>query len=235
MRTLALLATVFLIPFGVLSYLGQYDTNRQSRVCEALVEDWLTAEKAGRDTQPFWEKTRDPLHFRSLTEWQIQESSASHVNLLIHRLDRLGRPTPPDHYRVTIGSDYDRETNQLIPKIRMAENLSDPLGYYSRLAVDHVEDWLDEQRSGGDGTDYWAPHTRPSRLYSIAEWSVVNEPENRSDTSVHVLVNSATKGGHPIRKTWRIEVTHGGFGYNDYEPKITNVIDLSDSITPITL
>ncbi|WP_182866784.1 hypothetical protein [Stieleria mannarensis] len=228
MRTIALLATVFFLPFGVLSYLGHFDATQRSQVAEALVQDWLTAEKTGRDTQPFWEQFSDPHRFTSLVDWQIQESSGAHVTVLVHRLDRLGRAVAPERYRITIGSDFKIATKQSVPKISSAQNLSDPLGYYSRLAVDHVEDWLDEQRRGGDGTDYWARNTRPSRLYSVADWSVVNEPKNRSDTSVHVLVNSATKGGHPIRKTWRIEVTHGGFGFNDYEPKITKVIDLSD-------
>ena len=86
-----------------------------------------------------------------------------------------------------------------------------------RANVKTVNSWLEAQQRGQDGNRFWAASTNKKRLYSIASWEIVSS----SSYSVTVLVDSSTKGGIPIRKTWRVD-----FGLNK-QSKIRQLIDLS--------
>ena len=71
-----------------------------------------------------------------------------------------------------------------------------------------VNNWLEDQRKGNDGYRFWSnePFGSKQRLYSVATWEVVDS----SSSDVRVLVNSSTKLGIPIRKTWGISFPYSG-------------------------
>ncbi len=89
-----------------------------------------------------------------------------------------------------------------------------------------VTDWLEAQRRGEDGFRYWHDKgfIKPSRLFSVRSWEIVNQQATSFSAEFTVLIDSNTKIGTQITKTWKVEL----FEYDD-ELKITDVKDLSDS------
>ena len=105
---------------------------------------------------------------------------------------------------------------------------------YSEMAAEAegvVTEWLEAQRRGEDGYDYW--HDRdccfgrwdihPSRMFSVKSWEIVDVDSNLMSADVCAIIDSSLQIGTPITKTWRIEVNE----YDD-ELKITAIKDLSE-------
>lgn len=84
-----------------------------------------------------------------------------------------------------------------------------------------VIDWLQSQRRGDTGAQYW--HDKPrgnfKRLHSVRSWEIVNRESGLSNAEITVLVDSSTR-----RKTWKVRLRE----WKD-ELKITELKDLSDS------
>ena len=90
-----------------------------------------------------------------------------------------------------------------------------------RAHVKLVNSWLKDQRNGGDGFYYWTENSRPyaTRFYSVESWEVLKSSLSTST----LLVNSSTKGGIPIRKTWEVWTRQDDNG----KPGIYRLEDLS--------
>jgi hypothetical protein len=88
-----------------------------------------------------------------------------------------------------------------------------------------VSNWLDAQRRGRPGAEYWLSETwvKPVRLYAVSSWEIVS---NDLGTIV-VRVDSSNQAGLPIRKLWKVELTdlHLRDKSPEYEPRIRKVAE----------
>jgi hypothetical protein len=69
---------------------------------------------------------------------------------------------------------------------------------YKRIAAD----WLDSQRRGESGEEFWMSESwvRPVRLRAVSSWEIVSVVP----VEVIVRVDSSNGAGMPIRKLWKI-------------------------------
>lgn len=81
-------------------------------------------------------------------------------------------------------------------------NHNNPIAVSERVNERVVNAWLEAQRSGRSGYEFWAQDAERSSLFSVADWEIVD-----SDMlSVRVRVDSSTQGGAPIRKLWEVRL-----------------------------
>ena len=68
-----------------------------------------------------------------------------------------------------------------------------------------VNNWLDAQREGRDGLEYWSTkeYVRPSNLYAVRSWEIVDS-WGVGGACVTVRVESSNKAGQPIVKLWEV-------------------------------
>lgn len=94
-----------------------------------------------------------------------------------------------------------------------------------RAAETVAVQWLEAQRRGGDGARFWHNKSwvEPSRLYSIRSWEIVDVRADTISAEVVVIIESSTRGGIPIAKTWKVDLVE----YNG-ELRIEELHDLSD-------
>jgi hypothetical protein len=68
--------------------------------------------------------------------------------------------------------------------------------------------WLDSQRKGNTGYDYWLdePWVQKVHLFALQSYEIVDQ----SDGDYTVRIHSSTKGGSPVVCLWKISITlHG--------------------------
>lgn len=81
-----------------------------------------------------------------------------------------------------------------------------------------VEEWLNEQRKGKSGEDYWPSIVyEPARLFAVREWEIVDRDHFGSGFTVRIA--SSNRAGFPIEKLWKISLTD----WNTEAPKIWRV------------
>ena len=69
-----------------------------------------------------------------------------------------------------------------------------------------VNAWLEEQRKGRGGSEYWATSSKvngkpPVMFYAVRSWEIVDAI---CDINFTVRIESSTKGGQPIIKLWEV-------------------------------
>ncbi len=84
-------------------------------------------------------------------------------------------------------------------------NYQSPADAWTTETVEVVNQWLESQRRGESGTEFWLDDAwvSPTRLYSVSDWKVVDAEM----TNVKVLVDSSSGAGEPIRQLWNISLS----------------------------
>lgn len=84
-----------------------------------------------------------------------------------------------------------------------------------RLAREKVllESWLDSQRKGRKGEEFWLSKSfvRPIQLYAVRSWKIVDN-WNGLGIKWTVRIASSTRGGITIEKLWTISVSSDDAG-----------------------
>lgn len=82
-----------------------------------------------------------------------------------------------------------------------------------------ITGWLESQKRGEWGIEYWKKPEFATRLYSVTDWEIVNAVDvlNRTELTydiynttwicVTVRIDSSTKGGFPVKQHWTITVS----------------------------
>ena len=85
-----------------------------------------------------------------------------------------------------------------------------------------VEKWLESQRRGEPGTEYWFDGVSPPQLFAVRSWEFVDH--------TWVRIESSTKGGIPVSNLWDIKVVDLDFrSIAEYSPKIISSVNLADN------
>lgn len=67
-----------------------------------------------------------------------------------------------------------------------------------------IDDWMGQMRIKNDTSKFWKHPSLASVLFDVKSWEVIGVRSEWSPlyNSVSIMVESSTKGGYPIRKTW---------------------------------
>lgn len=85
-----------------------------------------------------------------------------------------------------------------------------------------IDEWLQSQRQGDSGVEFWDSLSTPSTLFAVSSWELVKPATDGYATHANVIIESSNRLGTPIRKTWKISVRHTANG-----PRISAIEDLS--------
>ena len=105
----------------------------------------------------------------------------------------------------------------------IGSNLGEPLTNY--LNVDHHREmdagltvWLDSQRKGETGYEYWAVSDKAARLFAVESYEIVD----KFLSTYKVRIHSSTRCGIPVVCLWEIQMMHDG--------KILSVRNVEDAL-----
>jgi ankyrin repeat protein len=82
-----------------------------------------------------------------------------------------------------------------------------------------IEHWLQDMRLAKDTSSYWAHPILSETFYNVKSWEIIGVADQYSPVynCVSVMVESSTKVGIPIRKTWKVTLSRDD---NDLKWKI---------------
>lgn len=83
--------------------------------------------------------------------------------------------------------------------------VEDTLERNKRLEKKFLLDWLETQRKGYEGSEFWSKEwwVKPVHLFNVKSWEIVDSQAG----SFRVRIASTNKAGQPVENIWIVKVT----------------------------